>query len=274
MRIKVTFVPQKFPASFPLDNHPLSSLIYSIIGGVDPEYAEFLHEDGYAVRPELEPPRIAGSVGKGSLKRFRFFVYSRLFLPGAYIEDGRLWCKPGTVEWQIASPIPELMEALVMGLGGAGSVTIGDRDGVTEMEVAEIAMVEPPRFVRRMRFTLLSPITVSMEERGPQGERRKHYLRADEPEFGSLVAENLREKYRALTGAEPPDASLEFDFDWDYIRRRGGPERVSKLVSYKGTRIKAYLAPFTVRGSEELIALGWESGFGVANAQGFGMARG
>lgn len=268
MRIKVSFIPRKFPASFPLDNHPLSSSIYRIIGGVDRDYADFLHEDGYPVRPAAED----GAVGKASLKRFRFFVYSRLFLPGAYIEEGRLWCKPGRVEWQIASPIPELMEALVMGLGGAGAVEIGDRHGITEMDVAGIELVEPPRFLRRMRFTLLSPITVSKEETGPQGERRKHYLRADEPAFGPLVAENLREKYRALIGAEPRDASLEFDFDWDYIRRRGGPERVSKLVTYKGTRIKGYLAPFLVRGSEELIALGWETGFGVANAQGFGMA--
>jgi CRISPR-associated endoribonuclease Cas6 len=75
-----------------------------------------------------------------------------------------------------------------------------------------------------------------------------------------------------LFGTAVSEDELEFSFDWDYIRGRGGSYRVSKLVSYKNLKIKSYLAPFWVRGNPELIALGWECGFGSANSQGFGMA--
>jgi CRISPR/Cas system endoribonuclease Cas6 (RAMP superfamily) len=72
MRIKVSFAPRSFPASFPLDNHPLSSLIYRTLGEMAPDYAEFLHEEGYSA-----PEREEAGGRRVSLKRFRFFVYSR-----------------------------------------------------------------------------------------------------------------------------------------------------------------------------------------------------
>lgn len=282
MRIRIQFAPLNFPTSFPLDNHPWAGLIYSTIGSVAPDYADFLHTEGYQPPPAPMPtPRrepatgeeSSGAVSKPVLKRFRFFVFSRPLLPGAWIENGRLWCKRGLIEWQVASPIPEFIETLVTGLGAKGYITIGDAQGVSALEVAGIELIEPPRLSRQMRFTALSPITVAVEEPGPQGERRKHYVRADDQRFGGLVVANLREKYRALTGLEPEDGELEFEFDWDYINHRGGPERVSKLVSFREIQIKSYLAPFVLRGSEELIALGWESGFGTSNSQGFGMAQ-
>jgi CRISPR-associated endoribonuclease Cas6 len=76
-----------------------------------------------------------------------------------------------------------------------------------------------------------------------------------------------------LTGFDPEDARLKFEFDQNYIRKRGGVERISKLVQFKETNIKAYQAPFRVSGSSELIELGWDCGFGNANSQGFGMVE-
>jgi CRISPR-associated endoribonuclease Cas6 len=84
---------------------------------------------------------------------------------------------------------------------------------------------------------------------------------------------NLIEKHRALTGCDPDEDWLEFEFDQEYICRRGGVDRISKLVQFKETKIKSYQAPFRVSGSLELIQLGWESGFGNANSQGFGMVE-
>jgi CRISPR-associated endoribonuclease Cas6 len=45
------------------------------------------------------------------------------------------------------------------------------------------------------------------------------------------------------------------------------------LADIHGTKIRGWLAPFTVEGSNELIRLGYETGFGARNSMGFGMAE-
>lgn len=132
----------------------------------------------------------------------------------------------------------------------------------------------PPVIAESMRFMALSPLTVATTEQGPDGRRIKHYVRAHDERFAWLVAANLREKYQALYGQEPEDDEFHFAFDEAYIQQVGGYDsrRISRLVQYKETNIKCYLARFLVSGNPELIRLGWECGFGSASSQGFGMA--
>jgi len=61
------------------------------------------------------------------------------------------------------------------------------------------------------------------------------------------------------------------EFDQEYLRRKG--EGIYRLVDYKGTKIKAIMAPFVVRGSPELMEMGYEAGFGEKNSMGFGMVE-
>jgi CRISPR-associated endoribonuclease Cas6 len=55
------------------------------------------------------------------------------------------------------------------------------------------------------------------------------------------------------------------------VVRHGG--RISKLIDYKGTKIRGYQAPFTVTGPPELLRIGYACGFGDRNSQGFGMVE-
>ena len=89
------------------------------------------------------------------------------------------------------------------------------------------------------------------EERN--GQAHKLYVRPDDDRFAELVKRNLLEKHRVLYGCEPQNTDLEFAFDWDDIKRRGGVEKISKLINYKDINIRGYLAPFKVKGSMELI---------------------
>jgi CRISPR-associated endoribonuclease Cas6 len=270
MRIRVLLVPENPTPSLPLDNYPLASLIYRSVSIVAPDHAEFLHSQGYlAPRSDnlLTPePRSGG-------KRFKFFVFSRPYVLNARVQDGRLRFDPGPVEWQISSPIQDFIEDLVNGLSSQGSITIGDQHADTRFRIDRIEIVPPPRFTTRMRFTTLSPLTVAIAEEDARGLRSKHYVRAEDERFGPLVASNMLEKYRALTGYDTSELKLKFEFDWEYINRSGGPGRVSKLLQCKGTNIKCYPVPFFASGSAELIRLGWECGFGAANSKGFGMAQ-
>ena len=266
MRIKIVLAPVTEPSFLPLDQDALASLIYRTVALVAPEYAEFLHEQGYRTGDPANPsPR----------KTFKLFTFSRPYLPDTLLNKGmdeRAWFARGNVTWQVSSPKLEFMQALATGLMTQGVVTIGDRLGEAQFSVESIEEMLPPLMMTEMRCTTLSPVIVSVAETDASGVRRKQFIRADDLRFGSLVAANLKEKYRALFGVEP-NGEVNFTFDREYIQRRGGVERVSKLVLYKGTKIKAWQAPFTVTGEAELIRLGWECGFGEANSKGFGMVE-
>lgn len=259
MRIHLRLRPHRYPAAIPVNHHPLAAFIYETVALVAPEFAGYLHDEG--LRP-----------GTSALtdKRFSFFVFSVPELPHYRFSGGQRWFEAGDMRWQIGSPLPEFIEALMTGLAVQPTIRLGG----TVFEVMEAVIIEPPEFSERMRFIALSPLTVARTHQQVDGRRVKYYLRAADAGFGELVASNLREKYRALFGVEPEEGKLHFEFDQDYIRRAGGLEsrRLSRLIQYKDTQIKSWQIPFRVEGNVDLIRLGWECGFGSANSQGFGMA--
>ena len=266
MRIKIVLAPVTAPSFLPLDQYALASLIYRTVALIAPDYADFLHNEGY---------RPANTPAESPHKTFKLFTFSRPYLPDTLLNKGmdeRAWFARGNVTWQVGSPKLEFMEALATGLMTQGVVTIGDRLGEAQFSVESIEEMLPPPGLTEMRCKTLSPITISVAETDANGLRRKQFIRADDPRFESLVVANLQEKYRALFGKEP-NGKVKFAFDEEYLRQRGGAGKVSKLVLYKGTKIKAWQAPFTVSGDAELIRLGWECGFGEANSKGFGMVE-
>ncbi len=258
MRLLIRLVPLSEPASLSLDNYPFAALIYRSIWTAAPDYAEFLHGEGYPAWLESH------EAGRPNHKRFKFFVFSRVEQPGNRVSEGRQWFRQAPIEWRVSSPAPGQMEALAVGLIARGVVSIGDNLGAADFGVMDITEIPPPAISRHMRFKTISPLFLSVDEKRADGSRAKRHLRAEDPRFGERVRENLIRKYQALTGSDPVDDELEFKF-----------EGVAKpqLAQYKGTHHHCYMGEIAVSGSEELIRLGWECGFGEANSKGFGMVK-
>lgn len=249
MRIKITMQALGQEAFLPLDNHPFAALIYNLIGAADYGTAAYLHEEG--VQAALD-----------DRKRFKPFVFSRLQQIGKRVRDGRQWLADGPVEWQIGSPIDELMLMLVAALEVNPVLFIGDRQGGAQLRLEAVRILSPPQFTSPMRFKTLSPIFAAVTEAGEGGRPVKHHLRPEDPRFATCVANNLREKFFALTGEEAEGDALQLTFV--------GPAK-SQLVQYAGTDHKCCEGVIEVMGSARLMHLGWECGFGEANSKGFGM---
>ena len=258
MRLHIHLQPMARSSELPTDNYPLAAAVYRLLSSVAPEYAAFLHDEGFGVDGYEERE------ARPSSKRFKFFVFSRLAQRGKRIVEGRMRLNDSLVTWQIGSPMDEMMGALAESLLVNREVRIGDRWSEAAFQVAGIDVEAPPPPGPQLRGETLSPLFAAVDETDGAGKRIKHHVRADEARFGERLAMNLCEKYRALTGESADPSGVRFRFT--------EPPR-SQLVQYRDTDHKCWMGRFQLAGEPALLRLAWEAGLGEANSKGFGMIR-
>jgi CRISPR-associated endoribonuclease Cas6 len=271
MRLHLTLRPERRGCSISLNyNYYLSSAIYKWIEASSPEYATFLHEKGFAV--------------DGTLHRFKHFCFSHLLVPGRRIENGRLHILSPTVEWYIGMPVEQSLQHLVTGMFERREFFIEREEN--RFVVEQVETLPEPRWEPHMKFRLMSPLTCSVTvERS--GKLMPYYLPPDDERLQAAIQANIINKWRSLYAEGSPsqksvmddgDLHLRCTLDHKYIAERGGPEKVSKLVTIKEgrrdeTRVRGFLCPLTLEGHPALIALAYESGLGEKNSLGFGMIK-
>lgn len=230
-------------------NHLLSGIIYRFLAESDPEYADFLHNEGYIA----------------AQKRFKLFTFSQLMAERRRVTGAEIHFN-STLSWYVSSPIEQFLSHFADTLLTLRSWRI---DG-HQLQIKDVTVPRVPRFREEMRFRCLSPIVMSTA-RERDGKQVMHYCMPDDPAFSELIRQNLIRKHEAIYGRAPHNDALTFSFDPAYIRRKQG--RVTRLVDYKGIKIRGVMCPFTVSGSPALISLGYECGFGDKNSAGFGMVE-
>jgi len=244
LRMKITF--ETSNSVIPINyNYYLSSLIYSLVAFVNRELASSIHEKGF---------------GKG----FKFFTFSQLFFKNFKVEGKRIKIFEGVGCWYVSSIVEELIECLISSLSKGKNIKIAN----TSFKISEVRILPSKHFGSRERFRMLSPLALSV----PVKRNKKlyhNYLTPYDPEFTRRFSENLVRKYKALYG-KTPSGDVKIIPDWDYIKSR---KRITKLLDYKGVKIKATIFPFEIAGDPELIKLGYEAGFGEFNSMGFGMVK-
>ncbi len=228
-------------------NHILTGVIYHFLKQSDPEYAHFLHEKGY----ELES------------RHFKLFTFSQLMANRRDIRGNQIRFR-SPLTWYVSSPQQTFLENFAASLMQAGILRIARQ----QLRVQDVEAPRTPHFDRQMTFRCLSAITMSTR-RKRDGKLVTHYCLPDDPQFSELVRQNLIRKYEAIYGSPPAEQSFAMAFDQAYIVKRKG--RVTRLVNFKGIKIRGVLCPFQVIGSPELIRVGYECGFGDKNSAGFGM---
>ncbi len=244
MRFRISLYPEKTRVELPYNyNYPLASAIYSFLGRGDAAFSDFLHDEGFCLDG----------------KAFKLFTFSPLFSSRRKaLKDGLLI--EGKLDWFISSPKEEFVTSLAQGILEQGFLSfLGQRLIVKQVEV-----LKRPSFEPRMSFRTLSPIVISTGEVDAGGRFHKRYLSPEEPEFSRILEENLRRKYQACYGKEPSEEGISLEF----LR---APQ--SKLLDYKGIKIRGWFMHFIAQGSAELIELGYEAGFGENNSAGFGMVE-
>ncbi len=255
MRIKLSLRPVSNAKAVPVNyQYPLSAAIYKILDKASPEYATFLHDQGYTAP---------------SGRLMKLFTFSRLWIPGVRFHNNALYGSDAHWRFQIASPMHEtFVQNFVLGLFEAQTIDIAGCGLRAEFVVELVETLPQPEFTDAMRFKCLSPITASTvrEDHGKLGIR---YYTANDPDLPEAIRKNLLQKHEIIHNAPPYDDHLEFSFE-------GKDHPKSKLITIKEgtpaeTKIKALETYFTLQGNPELMQTAWQCGVGEHNAQGFGM---
>lgn len=234
--------------------YQLQSAIYAVISKSSSAYSSNLHDKGF------------DSTGKP----LKLFTFSRLILSNAQkTRAGFIDVKE--MELYFSTEVEESFKHIVLGIFSDQVLELNFQKR-NKIFISNVETLSEPDFGNEMKFSCLSPITVSKTD-----ERGKHYLDYMNPdereEFGEAIRNNLLRKYQQIQGEEySGDTEFALDFDAGYIVRKQG--RISKLISFKdGLKIKAMEAPFKIKADKELIKIGYTCGFGELNSAGFGMVK-
>lgn len=235
-------------------NYQLSAAVYNLLHFGSADFAAYLHDIGFQLR------------GK-SYKLFTFALrfkktefgnnVIRLLSPHAYLH--------------VSSPLAEdFIHNFVLGTFGQQRLRVGP----AEFDIERIETQPDPEFTDAMSFTLLSPLVLSTR-REHKGRMQQYYLRPeDRNDIDRVLTSNLTAKYELLTGSKLTGGWVELDWNSRYMERH---QRVTRRVTInEGGRaidVIGIQAPFTLRGTPELIRVGYECGYGEKNSTGFGMAR-
>jgi len=242
--------------------YQLAAAIYAILSQSSPAYSAFLHDHGYL-----------GADGK--LRKL--FTFSRLQLYYGFVQQGEYLRLSNCTraELYISSPmINEFIQHLVVGLFTNQKIIIENKKKAALFRIERIEVLPNPEFTETCRFLALSPIVLTTTANTLSGMQMYYYRPFDEG-ISEAVRASLLKKHETIYNTPPENTNLTFTIDREYITRKGGQDKVSKLIHIKEghedeTRVKAFLCPFYLTGSKQLMQTAWDCGLGDKTSMGFG----
>lgn len=124
-------------------------------------------------------------------------------------------------------------------------------------------VLKPPKLSSQLKLRTLSPIKVSTMVEGKHG-LSSWDLSPSDSRFYRNLTRNLVKKYKLFYHKSPRSQKMEFSPPAFTKQRR---------IRIKDTFHRCYMMDFSVRGSRELLEMGYEAGFGEKNSMGFGMVK-
>lgn len=253
MRFKLTLKvqPHVLGRELPINyQYELSAAIYRILSLSDKGYSLWLHENGF--------------VTEG--KRFKLFTFSNLIVPqyGIDKQRQRLIIKSDTIEWYISFLPEKSTQQFIEGVFRQQSFRIADKLSGVEFLVREVQVMPPLNYQEEMCFETLSPVCVSQRRE----DNKLIYLSPADSCYVQGLLTGLLARYKAYYGKEY-EGEVYCDFQ---VLNEPKPVLVKiKVGTPQQTFVKGYRYRFKARLPEDLMRIGYESGWGEKGAIGFGM---
>ncbi len=159
---------------------------------------------------------------------------------------------PGGSTFYISAPNAEFLSSLIAGVQEGWHLRWG-------MEVDRVTIQRTPDFGRERRFLVQSPILIKRKS----GSGNQQYFFPKDKEASRYMTETMQHKLRKAGLTE--EVTVAFDPAYDNPK--------TKLVDYKGIKIKGSVCPVIVNGAPRAVQFAWEVGVGNSTGIGFGALR-
>lgn len=237
--------------------HNLQAIFYSFVRKADNLYAHFLHDKGFKVGTKI----------------FKYFTFSDIRIPGKQYKRMHkgLVVFSDTAELYFSTFVEETALSVFNGMFGEDIILTGEGEKKISYNIFKVDILSPIEFNTKMKFRLLSPLALKYRNKPLYVDNYED----NKEEFASLIKDNLIHKYEGLRGEVVPQK--DFHFSFRFLSKPGRHISPKKIYFLKpgGKRIgiRCFLYPFLIEAPEDLIEVGYYTGFGVSNAMGFGMAE-
>ncbi|MEA2042821.1 MAG: CRISPR-associated endoribonuclease Cas6 [Bacteroidota bacterium] len=228
--------------------YELSAWIYKTLNYGSPEFSEWLHSKGYI----------------SEKKAFKLFTFSQFDVPQYQVFNDRLKIRSDEV-YLIISFLPiKAVETFVAGIFIKQSLSIGDKKSKVDFYVKSVERLPDPEFSSTMRYRCLSPIFI---DKAVEGQKYKSYLSPRDQGYETLFSTNLISKtlaHEEQLSIRPEAIKLKH---FGKIRKKG---ITIKANTRDESKLIGYMFDFELQAAPEIQRIGFYSGFGRLNSQGFG----
>lgn len=263
MRLKLELKPDSLllPVNY---NNYFSKAIYKLLKFDTHEFSSFLSKIGFTLEGRL----------------FKFYNFALRF-SYSRIDNGIIYLNSEDVKLYISFPLIDdfFCECTSQNIG-TQKIEFLSNNQKYSLLISNVNCLPDPSFQKTNRFTLLSPIVLSTNNKQFKQIYYPYYFRFNDnmKDINRAFNENLRMKYKQLHEMEFEGRDLLFEWDHEYIENRLSSNRyITKKIRIEKENkqpfhVIANFIPFIVTGDSILIKTGYECGFGQMNSMGFGMA--
>ena len=221
----------------------LQAMVYNLL---NPEYANFLHNEGFVYE------------GK---RHFKMFSFSKLYGNGSIkLKDDLIFFQP-PIKLVITSPVNSILEQLATNALSLGEIRLGNN-----LLTCKEVKIEYPRVDKEeIEFRTLSPIVCYSTLKKYDNSNFTYYYSPKEKEFCEQIYANLIKKFQLIALQENiPEGVIK-------IECLGRVKEEIRFFSPCDNRpIKGWSGSFKLCGPKDLLQVTLDAGLGAKNSAGFG----
>jgi CRISPR-associated endoribonuclease Cas6 len=241
-------------------NYLVMAWIYKKLEAADPDYANFLHQEGYQ--------------SDENRKKFKYLTFSPFHFNKGKSEFAAtreaMIIKGEEFYLDLSFYMDKAAEKFIVGVFRDQVLELFNDRFRAKFQIGQITTLPEPEFSSSMIFHADAPMLVELRT---EEQKYGDYLPPDHPDFGGLLALNLSDKYFNATGNRVEKEEIKFELLSD-------PKKIkSRMITIKeksneATELKGYHNfDFRLTAPMEVLKCGYYSGLGRFNTEGLGMVR-
>jgi len=205
--------------------------------------------------------------------KFNYFCFSNLDVKDLIQEDDRLITENDSAEMLMSVMADDAVSKNITELFTGKELRFGDKKDKVTLKIITVEQQQEPKFSESMDFRLISPLVITTES-GSLNTNTK-YLSPEDKDYEMLFIKSLMTKYALLMKSAKSGFDSAMNSNFSKLKLKCITKPVSRLVkvndeNHKPVSVRGYLFDFNITAPEELIKLGYYSGFGEFNNMGFG----